>query len=211
MNGVIKCQVNSLQWRNNERHGVSNHQPHECLLNRLFKRKSKKTSKLRVTGLCEGNSPVNGEFPAQRASYAINVSILWRHHLFKPVACNTKKYYAIGRNYIFFPITFYKMYCFMDRFWFCSEILQQTLSLQLCLSNNIYKIYFCFNFKTVSVHVTKVGVYLLWLFISIFTKVDYKKSTFKKRRPIKPLVTYQISIRKSCNWFGSIYIYIYIY
>ena len=44
------------------------------------RRRSKKTSKLRVTGLCEGNSPVTGEFPAQRASNAENVSILWRHH-----------------------------------------------------------------------------------------------------------------------------------
>ena len=43
-------------------------------------RKSKKTSKLRVTGLCAGNSPGTGEFPAQMASYAENVSILWRHH-----------------------------------------------------------------------------------------------------------------------------------
>ena len=40
----------------------------------------KKTSKLRVTGLCAGNSPVTGEFPAQMASYAENVSIWWRHH-----------------------------------------------------------------------------------------------------------------------------------
>ena len=40
----------------------------------------KKTSKLRVNGLCEGNSPVTGEFPAQRASNAENVSIWWRHH-----------------------------------------------------------------------------------------------------------------------------------
>ena len=40
----------------------------------------KKTSKLRVTGLCEGNSPGTGEFPAQMASYAENVSIWWRHH-----------------------------------------------------------------------------------------------------------------------------------
>ena len=30
------------------------------------RRRWKKTSKLRVTGLCEGNSPVTGEFPAQR-------------------------------------------------------------------------------------------------------------------------------------------------
>ena len=36
---------------------VSNHQPNHCLLNRSFRRKSKKTSKLRVTGLCVGNSP----------------------------------------------------------------------------------------------------------------------------------------------------------
>ena len=43
--------------------GVSNHQPHHCLLNRSFRRSSKKTSKLRVIGLCARNSPVTGEFP----------------------------------------------------------------------------------------------------------------------------------------------------
>ena len=65
----------TLRWRHNDHAGVSNHQPHSCLLNRLFRRKSKKTSKLRVTGLCAGNSPGTGEFPAQMASYAENVSI----------------------------------------------------------------------------------------------------------------------------------------
>ena len=55
----------ALQWRNNECDGVSNHQPHDCLLNRSFMRRSKKTSKLHVTGICEGNSPVTGEFPTQ--------------------------------------------------------------------------------------------------------------------------------------------------
>ena len=69
-----------LEWRHNEGDGVSNHQPHECLLKPLFRRISKKTSKLPVTGLCPGNSPVTGEFPAQRASYAENVPIWWRHH-----------------------------------------------------------------------------------------------------------------------------------
>ena len=69
-----------LGWRHNDHAGVSNHQPHGCLLNRLFRRKSKQTSKLRVTGLCAGNSPGTGEFPAQMASYAENVSIWWRHH-----------------------------------------------------------------------------------------------------------------------------------
>ena len=42
--------------------------------------RSKKTPKPRVTGLCAGNSPVTGEFPAQRTSNAENVSICWRHH-----------------------------------------------------------------------------------------------------------------------------------
>ena len=70
----------SLQWRHNGCDGVSNHHPYDCLLNRLFRRRSKKTSKLHVTGLCVGNSPVTDEFPAQRASNAENVSIWWRHH-----------------------------------------------------------------------------------------------------------------------------------
>ena len=48
--------------------------------NYLFRCRSKKTSKLRVTGLCEGNSPVTGEFPTQRASNKENVPISWRHH-----------------------------------------------------------------------------------------------------------------------------------
>ena len=70
---------NPLQWRHNGRHGVSNHQHHDCLLNRLFRQRSKKTSKLRVTGLCEGNSPVTGEFPTQMDSKAKNVAIM-RHY-----------------------------------------------------------------------------------------------------------------------------------
>ena len=47
----------SLHWRHNDHDSVSNRQPHGCLLNRLFRRRSKKTSTLRVTGLCVGNSP----------------------------------------------------------------------------------------------------------------------------------------------------------
>ena len=70
-----------LRWRHNGRDGVSNHQPHYCLLNRLFRRRSKKTLKLDVPGLCAGNSPGSGEFPAQMASDAENVSISWRHHV----------------------------------------------------------------------------------------------------------------------------------
>ena len=70
----------TLQRRHNGRDGDLNHQPHDYILNRLFRRRSKKTSKLRVTGLCAGNSTVTGEFPAEIASYAEIGSIWWRHH-----------------------------------------------------------------------------------------------------------------------------------
>ena len=57
----------ALHWRHNGRHSISNHQPHDCLLNRLFRLRSKKTSKLCVTGFVRGihHSPGPGEFPAQ--------------------------------------------------------------------------------------------------------------------------------------------------
>ena len=70
----------SLQWRHNERDGGSNHRLLDCLINRLISRRSKKASKLRVGGLCEGIPPVTSRFPSQRASNAENVSIWWRHH-----------------------------------------------------------------------------------------------------------------------------------
>ena len=80
----FKCYLVSRSCKlfetSHERDGVSNHQPHDCLLNRLFRRRSKETSKLRFTGLCAGNTPVAGEFPTRRASNAENVSIWWRHH-----------------------------------------------------------------------------------------------------------------------------------
>ena len=76
----LAARHDALQWRHNEPDSVSNHQRFGCLLKRLFRRRSEKTSKLRVTGFCEGNSPVTGEFPTQRPSNVENVSIWWRHH-----------------------------------------------------------------------------------------------------------------------------------
>ena len=64
--------LETLQWRHKGHHGVANHRCLECLLNRRFRRRSRKTSKLCVTCLCEGNSPGAGN--------ADNVSIWWRHH-----------------------------------------------------------------------------------------------------------------------------------
>ena len=63
----------TTQQRQNERYAVSSH---NRLLNSLFRRRSKESAKLRVSGLCE----VTGEFPAQRANNEENVSIWWRHY-----------------------------------------------------------------------------------------------------------------------------------
>ena len=49
----------ALHWCHNDHDGISNHRPHGYLLNRLFGRRSRKTSKLCVTGLCA----VNKMFP----------------------------------------------------------------------------------------------------------------------------------------------------
>ena len=63
----------SLQWRHNERDGVSNHQPHECLLDRLSKAQIKENIKAPRDWPLRGE--FTGGFPAQRASYAENISI----------------------------------------------------------------------------------------------------------------------------------------
>ena len=83
----------SLLWCHNGRDSVSNHQPHDCLLNRLFRRRSKKTPKLRVIGLCAGNSSVTSEFPAQMAINADNVSIWRRHHII--IALRRTRHYFV--------------------------------------------------------------------------------------------------------------------
>ena len=91
---ILHCLLHmTLQWRHNGRDGVSNHQHHDCLLNRLFRCRSKENIK------APRHWPFSGEFtsdrwiPAQMASNAENVSIWWRHH--------DKAYievYAINRN-----------------------------------------------------------------------------------------------------------------
>ena len=61
--------IPSLQWRHNERDGVSNQQPHDCLLNRLFKAQIKENIK----------APRDRWIHHTKASDAENVSIWWRH------------------------------------------------------------------------------------------------------------------------------------
>ena len=67
-----------LQCRRNGRNGVSN--PVSRLFAQPFDQTQIKKSKLRVTGRCEGNTPVICGFPAQRTSNAEKVSVWWRHH-----------------------------------------------------------------------------------------------------------------------------------
>ena len=70
----------ALQWRHNRRDGVPNHQPHDCLLNWLFRRRSKKTSKVRVTGFVRGihRWPVNSphKWPVTRKMFQFDVVIM---------------------------------------------------------------------------------------------------------------------------------------
>ena len=102
-----------LQWCHIGRDGVSNHQTHVCLLNHLYGCRSKKTSKLRVTGLCAGNSPETGEFPAQMASNAESVSIWWRHHAIKRLKMLDHQYHEHKFDMILFFIDNFE-YVFRD-------------------------------------------------------------------------------------------------
>ena len=97
----------SIQLCHNERDSVSNHRRLDCLLDRLFRRRTKKTSKLRVTGLCEGNQSVTRGFTSQRDSNAKLFSFgdiitctaysisLWHSFCFSLVLCDSLIYIAI--------------------------------------------------------------------------------------------------------------------
>ena len=111
--GVHRCPKSkyimlSLHWRHNDHDSVWNHQPHGCFLNRLFRRRSKKTSKLRVTGLCVGNSPVPQKGPISRKMYPLDdvimvlrmlQTLIWKPGIIMKVKCVhtlTYSYSAIG-------------------------------------------------------------------------------------------------------------------
>ena len=54
------------------------------------------TEKIKVRCLCEGNPPVTGGFPSQRASKAAKVSIWWRHH----DSYNSSRNLFLGTHYV---------------------------------------------------------------------------------------------------------------
>ena len=102
----------SLQWQHNGHGSVSNHQPNNCLLNRLFRRRSKKTLKLYVTGLCAGNLPGTSDFPAQMASNAENV--WWSHHGVVPVMCRHQEVL----DYLPYLLVMFEAWMSMSSPWF---------------------------------------------------------------------------------------------
>ena len=74
------CNLISLQWRHNEHDGVSTHRLLYCLLNRVFRRRSNKTSKPALLGFVWGihrwpvNSPYKG--PVSRKMFQFDVVIM---------------------------------------------------------------------------------------------------------------------------------------
>ena len=68
----------TLRWRHHGPDGVSNHQRLGCLFNCQFRRRSNKTSKLRVIGLCAGDSPVNSphKWPVTRKMFPFDDVIM---------------------------------------------------------------------------------------------------------------------------------------
>ena len=130
----------------NERDGLSDHRYLGCLINRLFRRRSKKTSKLRVIGLCEGNSPVIGEFPTQRYSNAENISIWWRHHGHHGENCNIEITKGCPGQYV-------------------------TVSLSECLSFicNLWSNKLVLNWILIWVHIMEVFSQRTWCIVSRYT------------------------------------------
>ena len=155
MNDRVKNRC-ELQWRHNGRDSVSNHQPYDCLFNGLFKRRSKKTSKLRVTGFCAVNSPETGEFPAQMASNAENVSIWWRHHgnaqqnsrMHNPTAVTVSTHRYVGAvNWVRSMADFYVRMTYLNSMYSFLPTLALTklASVRIELKSKLYMIYVAFS------------------------------------------------------------------
>ena len=89
--------VFSLQWHHNDHGGVWNQQPRGCLLNCLFRCRWKKTPKLRVTGLCEGNSPgpVNSphKWPVTRKMFPFYDAIMLQFKLVRALIISSAGYW----------------------------------------------------------------------------------------------------------------------
>ena len=95
----------ALQWRHNEHDGVSNHQPHDCLLKRLFRCRSRKHQSYASPAFVRGihqwpvNSPQKGS--VTQKMFPFDDVIMWNHSVYGVVwyhnfdFCGTSKAFAI--------------------------------------------------------------------------------------------------------------------
>ena len=97
----------TLRWRHNGPDSVWNHQPNDCLFNRLFRRRSKKTSKLRVTDLCEFTGDPH-KWPVARKMFPFDDVIMNHegHGITQPQKDNTWSYAGICWVHVVFLIFF---------------------------------------------------------------------------------------------------------
>ena len=126
----------TLQWRHNGHDGASNHQPHDCLLNRLFRHRSKKTPKLRVTGLCEGNSPWPAISPNRwsvtRKMFLLDdVIVIWPKSRSYKVAVWTSRWQNVYITPTLIPIMYSAECLYYFSAWCCNDVAKIYV---LCLS-----------------------------------------------------------------------------
>ena len=84
--------------------GVSNPQPHHCLLNRVFRRWSKKTSKLGVAGICARNSPGTSphKWPVTRKMSPFDDVIMYVEHQWVIVSLTSPSLSHLLSTYLFY-------------------------------------------------------------------------------------------------------------
>ena len=83
---------------------------HGSLLNRLFRQRSNKTPKLRITDLCAGNSPVTDEFPNKRPVTREKINLMtsswWKMMaIFVTIRSILKQFWPIFSTYIWLYIS----------------------------------------------------------------------------------------------------------
>ena len=117
----------SLQWCHNGCDGVSNHRCLDCLFNRLFRRRSKKTPVLRATGLCDGNSPVTGGFRSQRKMFPFDDVFMFVVELYF-LGQHTENFRYDNCFYNIYHISF-------QSYTFSSNVLYIYVYLWLCIYN----------------------------------------------------------------------------
>ena len=96
-----------FQLRHNGRDGVSNHQPHDCLLNRLLRRRSKKISKL---GVIRHN-------PNSRWIY----DIYWKNKVILHTSIKVTKVYMLKKCYCFKLRGYEIISTEVKRWWRCTQ------------------------------------------------------------------------------------------